>query len=204
MMDALDSYEKPLGLDKFFKKVPENQFEPDKSDSSLNTNLLQINQEELQEISESVKDAEIVELTEKTNIHLQITKSQLDIISEALEIYTRLGVLQLSKTVLPCIQNSDNFSYYKNNKKIITMLKQIRNMLIEENVDLEHYSNDMSDWSLGLGNEYVPKEVKVAGELHHSIEHFKYKNHSDDSKDKYAKPIAKLTDTPNAIIKIEK
>ena len=200
----MDGFNFDFNLDEFFVQLGAVSSSSDAvlADTSTLTSILQIDPSELDAAINNPNDIEVVNLTEESNINLQLTKTQLDIISEALEIYTRLGVLQLSKAILPCIQDNNKFSYYKNKRQIIILLKQIRNMLIEDNIDLEHYSNDMSDWSLGIGNDNVPMDVKLAGELHHAIEHFKFKNHASDSDLKYSKPLPhKLTDTPTAIIK---
>jgi hypothetical protein len=163
--------------------------------------------EELRITEQDIEKAKIINKPivdknlEKLEINLQLTKEQLDIISQALEIYTRLGVFQFGSSILPSVQDDSNFSYSLNKSKILTLLKQVRNLLIETNPDFKSYAHDMSDWSINLNDDCVSKDIKLAGELHYAIEHFKYKYNS--GKVEYSQVLNKLTNEPNMNISIE-
>ena len=149
-----------------------------------------------------VKRSDLTVDLNKVYINIQLTKDQLDLISKSVEIMTRLGVLQLSNAILPCIKESENFSFIDNKQKIIILLKQVRNLLIENNSEFEEYINDMGDWSLGIANKNVPNEVRIAGELHHAIEHFKYLSGDNTVDDKYHDQLQKISTIPDITINI--
>mgnify|MGYP000952668732 FL=1 len=161
-----------------------------------------IDHDEYNTIKEELKDAEIVEVSKYSDtdfVNIKLTKSQLDLISNSLDLYSKIGLLQLSHAILPYIKKSNKFAYNKNKEEIILMLKKIRNLLIQNNNEYEKYHNDLSNWSLGLYNDCIDDDTKLAYELHHNIEHYKYTMQGGDNK--YANQFS-ITDEPKDVINL--
>lgn len=95
-----------------------------------------------------------------------ISENQLRLISKSLELYTRLGILQLERAIIDDISWSDNFTYLKNRDLIDFKLKEIRSLLVDK-PGYENYG--ISDWSLGIGHKDAPKSTSITYEMHNDI-----------------------------------
>lgn len=98
-----------------------------------------------------------------------ISEKQLRLITRSLELYTRLGILQLEQAVIPELIWSDNFTYTKNRDEIELKLKEIRKLL----VDKPGYENHgTATWSLGIGHKDAPRETDITYEMYNDISDF--------------------------------
>jgi hypothetical protein len=121
---------------------------------------------------------------DKTYSIENISEKQLFILQKALEIYSRLGLLQFENAILQDIQFSNDFSYIQNRDTIRMYLKQIRNLLVQTDKfdDLKNAMND--EWSLGINQEVVPKSSKIAVQMEMAIRNGR-KMTDDDKKDTF-------------------
>ena len=95
-----------------------------------------------------------------------ISEKQLRLIAGSLELYTRLGILQLEQAVIPEISWSDNFTYTKNRDEIELKLKEIRKLLVDKP---GYENNGISTWSLGIGHKDAPRETDITYEMYNDI-----------------------------------
>ena len=119
-----------------------------------------------------------------------ISEKQLRLIAGSLELYTRLGILQLEQAVIPEISWSDNFTYTKNRDEIELKLKEIRKLL----VDKPGYENHgISTWSLGIGHKDAPRETDITYEMYNDINDILSSN-------KFSKGKLKFSDEEDIVV----
>jgi hypothetical protein len=100
-----------------------------------------------------------------------ISEKQLNVIKDALDIYSRLGTLQFDKVI-------DNLhgweksvfsdTYYEKREQIVHHCNEIKKLLVSNDTDLK---NGGKGWSLGIGNKKTPMDSKISYELYGEIDH---------------------------------
>jgi hypothetical protein len=91
---------------------------------------------------------------------------------DALEMYTRLGLLQFDHLIDHMFNwgRNKNFNdaYIDNRDEIERHCMAIRNLLVSKDEEMKNYS-ESGHWSLGIGNEKTSKESMIAYELEKDI-----------------------------------
>lgn len=102
-----------------------------------------------------------------------LSEAQLKVMKDALEMYTRLGLLQFTHLVDHMFNwgKSKEFSsaYMDNRQEIERHCMSIRNLLASKDDELKNY-DEFSHWSLGIGGEKTPESSQIAYELEKDIE----------------------------------
>jgi len=110
---------------------------------------------------------------DKTYVIKNISHKQLIVMKNALEMYTRTGIMQFDKPIDNIFNqwsgNSPFFtSYLKHQKKIEIYCKEIRNLLVSSDKEMSKYDPN-GNWSMGIGNPKTSEETKVAYEVEINI-----------------------------------
>ena len=108
---------------------------------------------------------------EKTYSIRNISENQLRIIEKALDVYTRIGLMQF-ENVVNDIFNWERFgikndkihdSYIENSNLIDEYLGQVRKLLVSNDENFNNYPT--KKWSLGIGNKELSPSVNIAYEI---------------------------------------
>ena len=124
-----------------------------------------------------------------------LSEKQLRMIQKSLDMYTRLGLLQYERVPIDEITWNDKFSssYSKNRDEILYLLQRVRQLMVSE---IEEYKNyTISNWSLGIGNDIVPKACQSCYEMSSLIQDFFSTNNGG-----YVKGKLDLTDDEDIVI----
>lgn len=113
-----------------------------------------------------LKPLKIKNMKDKKYTISNISEKQLKLISRSLELYTRLGLLQLERAVIEDVVWSDNFTYAKNANEIDLKFMEIRKLLVDK-PGYENYG--LSTWSFGIGNEKAPRNTDITYEMFNGI-----------------------------------
>jgi hypothetical protein len=133
-----------------------------------------------------------------------ISERQLNIILKALDVYTRLGVLQLDRAILDDIRFDPKFDFTRDLDSIEKHLGDIKRMMIRNHSDADirdkanGYANN---WSLGIRDNRVPKSVQSAYDMFKVLANKQWKDIGTDGFSVYSDEGFKLTDDPK--IKVE-
>lgn len=109
-----------------------------------------------------------------------ISEKQLNIMMDALEMYSRLGLMQFDKLIDHTfgfghiINKSNNNiydSYIKNRDLIDDHITKIKELLIEKDDDLYRFRG-LKGWSLGIGHDKVSMSTKISYEMEKDIDIF--------------------------------
>lgn len=140
---------------------------------------------------------------QKTYQISNLSKKQLNVMVDALEMYTRLGLMQFDKLIdhsfgfghIKTINGNIHQSYLKNMDKIDDYLTKIKDCLIENDDDLVKFTGSKG-WSLGIASDVVNDESKISYEMEKDIEIFI--NTLDDRR---SKSKLKLTNENDLIVR---
>lgn len=107
-----------------------------------------------------------------------ISEKQLDIMMDALEMYSRLGLMQFDKLIdhafgfghLQNLSSSDDIysSYIQNKDLIDDHITKIKDLLIERDDELVKFTG-AKGWSLGIGHPKVNMSTKISYEMEKDI-----------------------------------
>ena len=127
-----------------------------------------------------------------------LSEKQLHILSNSLDMYTRLGIMQFEKLIDHVfsfhINNNISSSYLKNRDLINYHCSEIRNLLVSEEKEYEKMGKK-SIWSMGIGSSNTPINSQISYELQCDIDnHFKNMTY---------KTKLTLTDETDVIVKEE-
>ena len=110
-----------------------------------------------------------------------ISEKQLGVMMDALEMYSRLGLMQFDKLIDHAFGfgHSRNFSssdpiyssYVKNREVIDIFITNIKDNLIEKDDDLVKFTGAVG-WSLGIGHPKVSMSSKISYEMEKDIDIF--------------------------------
>lgn len=100
-----------------------------------------------------------------------INRQILDLLKQVLDIYIRCGLLQLDYSLYPFLQNKDMNSSNIDKSKIMYLLKQVRNQLIN-NTEYDKFKLDMSDWCIDEHSENLSNEMKNALMFLETLQYF--------------------------------
>jgi hypothetical protein len=108
----------------------------------------------------------------------KISEEQLNVISKALDVYTRLGLLQLNNAIIEDLVYDKDFNYLEVRDEVDYHLNQIKKLIskcsVKENIrKLSDYGDN---WSFGVTIEFIPDSCKRAYEIHKTISHKKWKD----------------------------
>ena len=110
---------------------------------------------------------------EKTYQIKNLSEKQIRVISDALEMYSRLGILQFDHLIDHMFNwgKSQDFSdaYLENRQQIEYHCTQIKALLVSKDVEMSKYGNH-SNWSLGIGSPKTPVVSQISYELEKDIE----------------------------------
>lgn len=102
-----------------------------------------------------------------------LSEVQLRVLKDALEMYTRLGLLQFDNVVDHMFgwgKNGDfGNTYAQNRESIEHHCYAIKDILVSQDEDLKNYPKQ-SHWSLGIGGEKTSKESMIAYEIEKDID----------------------------------
>lgn len=134
---------------------------------------------------------------EKTYCIKNLSEKQILVMKNALEMYTRLGLLQFSHLIDHMFNwgNNKDFSdaYLENREQIEMYCNQIRTLLSSKDEALNKY-NPNGNWSLGIGGDKTSVDSQIAYEMEKDIELITSKN---------ARGKLTLTDETSIIVKEE-
>ena len=114
-----------------------------------------------------------------------ISENQLIVMMRALDTYSRLGMLQLEKALLDEIQLSEDYDFVSNNQNysIDAVILHLKKNVVRchKNPEIQKMAeHDRDGWNLGIGEETVPTNCKIAYELYKVIDH----KHWEDGENK--------------------
>ena len=141
-----------------------------------------------------------------------ITESQYSVITKALELYARLGILQLDEVITDDIKLMDSLNVHLVNDKIDYHINEIKKLILSTSDD-EYFqklsnSGHLKGWSLGIGNERTPNNAKIAYEIYDTLKYNEYQSRKNKSSSLLAissQPTLglKYTDNPRVKVKAE-
>lgn len=133
---------------------------------------------------------------EKKYTITNLSDKQLRMIQKSLDLYARLGILQFERVPITELTWSDKFSssYLKNRDEIELYLQRIRQLMVSEVEEYKEY--DISNWSLSIANENVPKPCQSCYEMSSLIQDFFSSQNSG-----YIKGKLDLTEEEDIIVK---
>lgn len=101
-----------------------------------------------------------------------LSEKQLRMIQRSLDLYARLGILQLERVPIDELTWSDKFSdsYSKNRDEIELLLQRVKQLMVSEIEDYKEYK--LGHWSLSIANEDVPKPCQSCYEMSSLIQDF--------------------------------
>lgn len=144
---------------------------------------------------------------ENKNIYTinNITLEQLIVIQQALDIYSRIGMLQFQYMIPDDIRFSDKFNLYLNLDKIEKKLEEVKSLFVENHTDEEVKKlSGYQGASLGIGSLHVSKNAKIAYEIYKRISHKIWKDDDNiknhNSYSVHSSNGLKLTDTTDVEI----
>ena len=164
-MAELDASNLPM-LGDFFSKLKKI---PSPSKNTQKTEFQDEYENNISGIKESVETIDVETGDCAYPIKLSVNKKQYELILQSIDIYQRLGLLQLGSIILPCIQNNKKLAFKEYKTDIIFKLKEIRNLLISKNSDFSEYKNDYSDWSLNINNNIVHPDIIELNNLYNIL-----------------------------------
>ena len=140
----------------------------------------------------------------KKYIIKNLSEKQLKVMKDALELYSRLGIMQFDKLIDHMFNwrlefgNNDSISesYLKNRDMILYHCQEIRNLLVTEDTEMSKYDK-RSHWSLGIGHPKTSKKGQIAYELEKDIDLLLSKINDRNHRSKL-----KLTDEEDTIVEI--
>jgi hypothetical protein len=101
-----------------------------------------------------------------------ISEKQIRVLSDALEMYTRLGLLQFDHLVDHMFNwsKSKDFSdaFMENRDVIEYHCREIRNLLASKDEEMSKYDKN-GNWSLGIGSDKTSDKSKIAYEIEKDI-----------------------------------
>jgi hypothetical protein len=102
---------------------------------------------------------------EKKYTITNISAKQLRMIQRSLDLYARLGILQLERVPIDELTWSSKFSdsYSKNRDEIELLLQRVKQLMVSEIEDYKEYN--LGHWSLSIANEDVPKPCQSCYEM---------------------------------------
>lgn len=140
-----------------------------------------------------------------------LTEEHLAVIQRALDVYSRLGILQLDRAILDELRFDDNFDFTDKIDTIENYLEAIKRLMITNHKDKSiaetaNYNGNLTGWSMGIANDKVSKNIKLAYETFKSIAHTKWKVNNKEKE----KPVMsvhsdeglKLTDIPRINVEV--
>jgi hypothetical protein len=102
-----------------------------------------------------------------------LSEKQMKVMKDALEMYTRLGLLQFDKVIdhLFSWGKNKNFSdaFVENRDEIARHCYAIKDLLVSKDDELNKYPKN-SHWSLGIGGEKTSIDSQIAYEIEKEIE----------------------------------
>ena len=102
-----------------------------------------------------------------------LSEAQMKVMKNALEMYTRLGILQFDHLIDHMFnwgQNKNfNSAYIDNRDEIQKHCFAIRNLLASKDDEMKHYG-EHGHWSLGIGSDKITKGTQIAYELEKDID----------------------------------
>lgn len=108
-----------------------------------------------------------------------LSENQVRILVDALEMYTRLGLLQFDKVVDHLFSwkrgNISGDGYIDNRDEIQRMCFAIKDLIVSKDDELKKYPKQ-SHWSLGIGSPKTSKDALIAYELESDIKKVIIKN----------------------------
>jgi len=126
-----------------------------------------------------------------------LSDAQIRVMKNALEMYTRLGILQFDHLVDHMFnwgQNKQFSNAFSDNRdEIEKHCFAIRNLLTSKDDDLKGYP-EHGHWSLGIGSDKITKGTQIAYELEKDI---------DNAINENSKSRLPLTDETPSIVKEE-
>jgi len=135
-----------------------------------------------------------------------ISEKQLIVMMRALDTYSRLGILQLNRAILDEIQLSEQYDFLSNNQNhaIEAVILHLKKMVVRCHKDPEikkMAEHDSDGWSLGIAEDTVPTNCKIAYELYKVIDHKYWEDGENKSWCTSANEGLKLTDEAKIRIK---
>jgi len=110
---------------------------------------------------------------DKTYCIKNLSETQLRVMKDALEMYTRLGLLQFDKVVDHIFGwgKNRNFgdAFSENRDEIEKHCYAIKDLLVSKDDDLKDYPKQ-THWSLGIGGEKTSKYSMIAYEIEKDID----------------------------------
>jgi len=102
-----------------------------------------------------------------------LSEKQIRVMKDALEMYTRLGILQFDHLIDHMFNwgKSKDFSdaYLENRDQIEYHCTQIKALLVSKDEEMKQYGNH-TNWSLGIGSPKTPIVSQIAYELEKDID----------------------------------
>ena len=140
-----------------------------------------------------------------------INESQFSVLINALELYSRLGMLQLDRAVTDEVIYGDTFKVYEVRDKIDYHFNEIKKLILstatDNNLKTLSSSHNLTGWSLGIGSESTPMGSKIAYEVYNTLRLNEYitRNKNKPKGIFYNPPTngLKFTNNPNVEIKVE-
>lgn len=135
---------------------------------------------------------------DKTYTIKNISHEQLTVMRDALEMYTRTGIMQFDRPIDKIFNqwggnSSFNNTYRDNQKEIETHCMEIRNLITSTDDEMSKY-DPHGNWSMGIGNPKTSKDVQIAYEVEKDI---------DDSLRKNSRGKLNLTEETDIIVREE-
>jgi hypothetical protein len=102
---------------------------------------------------------------EKKYTITNISEKQLRMIQRSLDLYARLGILQLERVPIDELTWSSKFSssYSKNRDEIEFLLQRVKQLMVSEIEDYKEYN--LGHWSLSIANSDVPVACQSCYEM---------------------------------------
>lgn len=106
-----------------------------------------------------------------TYIISNISVNQLYVIMNALEAYSKIGIMEFNSVINDLFvwrtdSNTISDSYIENQNLIEQCCTDIRNILLKKEKRFENFINSSNkNWSLGISSDLVNKDVKISKEM---------------------------------------
>ena len=102
-----------------------------------------------------------------------LSERQIRVMKDALEMYTRMGLLQFDKVIDHHFGwgKNDNFSdtYMDKREEIEMLCARIKDLIVSGDDEFKKYPKN-THWSLGIGGEKTSTETAIAYEIEKEIE----------------------------------